>query len=75
MSKTYYTDGNDTATVSTDELNNLYVQAGFSPQQPYRCPICEGRGLVRTDFYLVGTRASTAPEKCRSCAGTGVLWR
>jgi DnaJ-class molecular chaperone len=45
-------------------------------QQPYRCPVCEGRGTVPMNFYSGATIAnSTAPEECRTCNGTGVLWR
>ena len=45
---------------------------------PHRCPICGGNGLVPNGFYtqVAGTwdNTSTAPEQCRSCDGTGVIW-
>lgn len=46
---------------------------------PVKCPVCEGNGLVPAGFYdaPVGTPltlSSTAPEKCRSCNGTGIIW-
>jgi len=48
--------------------------------QPYCCPVCAGKGLVPPHFYeAVGVRETTAygtaPEVCRSCQGTGVLWQ
>lgn len=45
---------------------------------PYKCPVCNGNGLVPNGFYLQtsGHWSSTdiTPEKCRSCQGTGVIW-
>jgi len=46
---------------------------------PYRCPVCDGRGLVPNGFYRsVGVSdwgsSSVSPEKCKSCDGTGVVW-
>ena len=47
--------------------------------QPYRCPVCDGRGLVPAGFYhfprtLTSTAAGVTSERCRSCVGAGVLW-
>jgi len=45
---------------------------------PHTCPVCQGRGSVPMGFYNPnnqGTANSTAPDQCRSCAGTGVVWR
>ena len=40
---------------------------------PYVCPVCRGRGLVQTDFYLPPTLGiSPGTEPCRTCAGRGV---
>lgn len=49
------------------------------PQQPHRCPVCDGRGLVPVGFYLMvggmgGGTTSTGPETCRSCTGNGIIW-
>lgn len=45
---------------------------------PQRCPVCYGKGIVAANFYLSPgpqwSSTSTAPEKCRSCHGTGVVW-
>lgn len=49
--------------------------------KPCTCPVCGGKGLVATGFYdwyntTIGTmRSSATPETCRSCDGTGVVWR
>lgn len=43
--------------------------------QPYKCPVCEGRGSLPSNFYTRDAGAtSTADIQCRSCKGTGVLW-
>lgn len=49
-----------------------------SPSSPHKCPVCSGRGTVPAGFYMAHnnefTSSGTAPEKCRSCLGTGVIW-
>ena len=48
------------------------------PKQPFQCPVCEGRGYVPAGFYgLSGTPddSTSAVAPCRSCSGTGVIWR
>lgn len=46
-------------------------------EQPYRCPVCEGSGLVPTGFYSSEfiTGAIPGSETCRTCDGKGVIWR
>lgn len=40
-----------------------------------KCPVCDGRGVVPHNFYTMCTvSSSTAPEKCRTCGGHGILW-
>lgn len=55
----------------------LYAPLGRTGT-PHVCPVCGGRGRVPTGFYdsTSGyyTTVTTAPESCRSCAGTGVIW-
>jgi len=44
-------------------------------QQPYRCPVCEGRGTVESNFYSRATMSSTTDnETCRTCHGAGIIW-
>jgi hypothetical protein len=49
-------------------------------QIPHRCPVCEGRGIVPHGFYVSPSNqqtylsSSAAPEVCKSCAGTGVIF-
>lgn len=50
----------------------------FPPQiissQPYRCPVCEGRGTMPCNFYTRATMAGdTAQVQCKSCNGTGII--
>ena len=48
---------------------------------PHSCPVCSGRGSVPLGFYSGwfppdGSSSTVPPiEMCRSCAGSGVLWR
>jgi hypothetical protein len=51
-----------------------------STKRPFRCPVCNGVGTVSAGYYsragdvLSWTVGSTAPEECRSCKGTGIVW-
>lgn len=46
--------------------------------KPYRCPVCNGNGIVPCGFYSqtsgVWSTTSVMPETCRSCNGTGIVW-
>jgi hypothetical protein len=46
-------------------------------QETCKCPVCGGNGLVPNGFYNTVTGEimtnSVAPEKCRSCDGTGIV--
>ncbi len=42
--------------------------------QPHKCPICEGRGNVPDGFYSGDPNPVFAPEECKACNGTGILW-
>lgn len=45
---------------------------------PYVCPVCVGRCTVPGGFYSFVTDSLTAiplRETCRSCTGTGIVWR
>jgi len=51
-----------------------------SPPQPYKCPVCNGTGLVSTPGGVAGDfptfiSSSCGPWTCRVCTGQGVLWR
>ena len=42
---------------------------------PHRCPVCNGVGKVPAGFYsMANALASTEPEQCRACNGTGIMW-
>jgi hypothetical protein len=66
-----------------DDGPDLTIVGPFRPpplaplvEQPYRCPICGGRGFVPVGFYATLTyTTSVTTDPCRSCAGDGVLWR
>lgn len=45
--------------------------------QPFRCPVCNGKGLVPNGFYSFEPSRSSvyvSAETCRTCQGTGILW-
>ena len=48
-------------------------------QLPFKCPVCRGNGLVPNGFYRQVSgdwlAASLEPDKCRSCNGSGIVWR
>lgn len=70
------------------EYSTTFIPCTPSPiLHPHRCPVCDGRGSVPTDFYAATRLAdgSTLPRSatstvdspevaCRSCSGTGVVW-
>ncbi len=44
----------------------------------YTCPVCFGRGFVQSGFYTTTSAdsySSGGTEECRSCKGSGVLFR
>lgn len=46
---------------------------------PYKCPICEGHGVVPPGFYqtVAGSNysySSSSFETCRACHGQGIIW-
>ena len=57
--------------------SNQVLNVGSS-KTPHRCPVCYGKGLVPNGFYNTvikyDSTMSTAPETCRSCNGTGIVW-
>lgn len=45
---------------------------------PFCCPVCGGNGIRPQGFYTQTTgmwTSSGGTEQCRSCTGTGVVWR
>lgn len=47
------------------------------------CPVCNGRGIVRNDFYTIQvtypneittTGSNGVPVTCRSCNGRGIIF-
>ena len=45
--------------------------------KPFVCPVCNGRGTMPDGFYdrLASSTTDASPEMCRSCNGTGIVWR
>jgi hypothetical protein len=39
--------------------------------QPFRCPVCLGRGMMPQGFYDCN---DTSVPTCRSCNGKGFVW-
>lgn len=45
--------------------------------KPYKCPICNGTGIVPGGFYFSVNGYSTSTnttEMCRQCQGIGIIW-
>lgn len=46
--------------------------------RPHKCPVCNGTGIVSSDFYKIGTSyigsTSNITEPCRSCNGSGIIY-
>lgn len=62
-----------------DNKNKDFGRVYFSQRRkPFVCPVCGGRGFVASGFYSstgnTWVTTTTAPETCRSCQGTGVVW-
>ena len=60
-------------------LAGEFVLGEMRATWPYKCPVCEGRGQVPSGFYTNTTGswaiANFGNEVCRSCQGTGVIWK
>ena len=43
--------------------------------KPYKCPVCEGRGVVPPNFYSgLGYVGDTTNITCQACQGKGIVW-
>jgi DnaJ-class molecular chaperone len=47
-----------------------YFSEVFPSKKPYRCPICEGRGLV----FLMMSITESNQATCDPCQGKGIVW-
>lgn len=48
-------------------------------QYPFRCPVCNGQGIVSTPPEVAGDvpwfiSTGTGTFACRACKGTGIIW-
>lgn len=51
------------------------AEAETEKSKPYRCPVCDGKGHVPSNFYNVYGNVSTGiTEVCRTCKGQGIIW-
>lgn len=67
---------------TTPEENTKYTTIYYTMKtetEPYRCPVCNGRGFVPGGFYSstsdVWITGTLATEVCRTCQGKGVVWK
>jgi len=66
------------------EMCNFYTSehtyvVSVPSKQPFKCPVCNGTGLVSRPQEIAGdidswTSNSTNPYPCKACAGTGIVW-
>lgn len=50
-----------------------------SEARPYKCPVCDGQGLVNKPPWLAGDQRewssnTTGPYECKACKGSGIVW-
>lgn len=51
----------------------LFQPSSFG-KVPYRCPVCEGRGVVRQNFYTMAESSTDVTNvPCRSCIN-GIIY-
>jgi len=48
-------------------------------KSPYKCPVCDGTGLVSRPQDVPGDQntwsaSSTGSYKCHACKGSGIIW-
>lgn len=58
------------------EYEKVYNQIQ-TPIRPFKCPICNGKGIVPAGFYTSITYnwiSANTSEKCRTCNGQGIIW-
>jgi hypothetical protein len=46
---------------------------------PFKCPVCDGTGLVSKPPYVAGDQnewvtSSCGPYPCHACSGSGIIW-
>ena len=49
----------------------------FVRKKPYKCPVCNGRGVVPAAYYRTGgylTYYLSSMVTCRTCNGKGIVW-
>lgn len=62
------------------ELGKIVFDDSHAPE-PHTCPVCNGRGQMPYHFYTSpptyysSSTIGNSTVACRSCSGTGVLWR
>lgn len=76
-----YEEGSSFAKASIYQREQLPMSYSIhqTTAQPYCCPVCRGNGLVPNGFYgqtseIWGSDGINR-EQCKSCQGTGVVWR
>jgi hypothetical protein len=57
----------------------LIIEPNFIYQlKPHLCPVCKGKCVVSSDFYMDINNNSSISNKsydqCRSCQGRGIIW-
>ncbi len=63
-------------------LPTIFIGGSLAPRAasaPYKCPVCDGTGLVSRPPGTAGdqltfTSSESGPWPCGACRGTGVLW-
>lgn len=67
-------------TVSISPLLMEMKTSTFDHPQPFKCPVCDGSGLVSRPPWIAGDiftwtlDSANINFKCKTCNGTGVIW-
>ena len=74
----YYPNDDDTIWTPIYAPEHTYIVSA-PLKQPFKCPVCNGTGLVSRPPEIAGdveswTSSTTNTYPCKACAGTGIIW-
>ena len=66
-------------TIVQQENGGAVSMSHQAPCSPFKCPVCDGTGLVSKPPWIAGDQqtwvsSSTGPWPCKACDGTGIVW-
>ena len=66
-------------TIVQQENGGAVFLSPQTPCSPFKCPVCDGTGLVSKPPWIAGDQqtwisTSTGPWPCKACGGIGIVW-